>query len=383
MIPLFKVAMNDQVGNILTPILTSGFITQGPKVEEFEKRLSEYIGNDKILTLNSATAGLTLALRMVAEQGDEVLTTALTCTATNWPILANNMKIKWVDVDPNTGNMDLDDLKNKLTPKTKVIMAVHWGGYPNDLDKLRDIQYFCLNKFGFRPTIIEDCAHAFGAEYNGKKLGNHGNICIFSFQAIKHLTTGDGGMIVLPSQDLYDRAKLLRWYGIDRNARNFNLKDFRLEKDISEWGYKFHMNDISATIGLANFDLAVDNLKKHRNNAQFFFQTLKNIDGVTLVSNSEKCNGSWWIYSIKVQRKQEFINFMKEHGIIVSQVHNRNDNHSCVAEFKTVQGLPNLDQLEKELVCIPVGWWLNFNDLEKIISKIKDFIAISGSQVST
>lgn len=375
MIPLFKVAMNPQVSDSLTPILNSGFITQGKQVDEFERQLGEYIGNKNVLTLNSATAGLTLAVRMLdLSPSDEILSTALTCTATNWPILANGLNIKWVDVDPNTGNLDLNDLKNKLSPKTKAIMVVHWGGYPNDLDKLLEIQTYCQAQFGFRPMIIEDCAHAFGAEYRGKKLGCHGNICVFSFQAIKHLTTGDGGMIVLPTEELYERAKLLRWYGIDRNARNFNQKDFRLEKDIKEWGYKAHMNDINATIGMANLRLAIDNLEVHRRHAYYFFMALKDLPGLTLMENDEQVNASWWIYSIKIERKQEFINFMKENEIIVSQVHNRNDNHSCVGQFKV--SLPNLDRLESELVCIPVGWWLTQSDMEKIVNKIKEFLNI-------
>lgn len=360
MIPLFKVAMNPKVSEQLEPILTGGFITQGPQVEEFEKRLGEYIGNPYVLTLNSATSGLTLALRLLNLQPlDEVLSSALTCTATNWPILANNLNIKWVDVDTSTCNLDLTDLSNKISNKTKAIMAIHWGGTPNDLDKLA--------VFGL--PVIEDCAHAFGAEYKGKKLGNHGNICVFSFQAIKHLTTGDGGMIVLPTRELYERAKLLRWYGIDRNARNFNLKDFRLEKDILEWGYKFHMNDINATIGIANMQLAIDNLKKHQENAQYYFLNIKP-NGCQLMENNQ--TSSWWIFTIKIQRKQEFINYMKEQGIIVSQVHNRNDKHSCVAQFKT--NLPNLDQLENEIVCIPVGWWLTQQDLDKIITCINNWV---------
>lgn len=390
MIPLFKVAMNPNIGDVLTPVLTSGFITQGNQVVKFESELANYLGNKNVLTLNSATSGLTLAIRLLQkpfmqqqkeplqqqkevnhwpglEPGDRVLTTALTCTATNWPILANGLDITWVDVDKNTGNLDLDDLKAKISSKTKIIMVVHWGGYPNDLDKINEIRDYCLNKYGFRPAVIEDCAHAFGAEYKGKKLGNHGNFCVFSFQAIKHLTTGDGGMIVVP-EEYYQRAKLLRWYGIDRDARNYNLKDFRLEKDIEEWGYKFHMNDINATIGLANLQLAITNLEKHRQNAQYFFENLK----TARMSNIH--NGSWWIYSIKVPRKQQFIEYMKEQGITVSQVHNRNDNHSCVAKYKTT--LPNLDSLENELVCIPCGWWLSKEELEKIVLSVNNFINV-------
>ena len=378
MLSLFKVAMNPNVSDFVNPVLQSGFITQGPKVKEFEKQLSDYVGNDKLLTLNAATSGLTLALRLLFKsdgewpgmvKGDEVLTSALTCTATNWPILANDLNIKWVDVDQNTANMNLDDLKDKLSPTTKVILVVHWGGTPTNLNKLKELQDYSFDTFGFRPMIIEDCAHAFGSEYEGRKLGCHGNICVFSFQAIKHLTTGDGGMIILPNDSLYERAKLLRWYGIDRNARNFNRKDFRLEKDIAEWGYKFHMNDISATIGLSNLSLAIENSGKHQANAKYFSEHLRNIEGVTLMKHDD--SSSYWIYSMKVDRKQDFINFMKDNGIAASQVHNRNDNHSCVSKYKTC--LPNLDQLEDRLICIPVGWWLTQENLEHIVEKVKEF----------
>mgnify|MGYP000371139010 CR=1 FL=1 len=218
------------------------------------------------------TKGATEALNLVAntlgqnylQEGDEVLTTALTCTATNWPIPANNLKIKWVDVDPKTLNLDLNDLRRKITSKTKVIMVVHWGGYPNDLDELKKIQRETKGLYGFEPMIIEDCAHAFGSTYKKEPIGSHGNICTFSFQAIKHLTTVDGGLLVCPNQKLYDRGKLIRWYGIDRNS---NRKDFRCEADIKEWGFKFHMNDVCATIGIENLKKVDEVIRKHKENA--------------------------------------------------------------------------------------------------------------------
>jgi len=144
--PLFKVYMNDTVGTDVTKVLLSGKISQYSQVTNFEKELSDFIGNSKLLTVNSGTSALHLAYHLLKkpieelnfpglEDGDEVLTTALTCTATNWPILANNLKIKWVDIDPNNMNLNLDDLKNKLSEKTKIICIVHWGGTPLNLNK--------------------------------------------------------------------------------------------------------------------------------------------------------------------------------------------------------------------------------------------------------
>jgi dTDP-4-amino-4,6-dideoxygalactose transaminase len=382
MISLFKVFMSEDVIKPLNDVIMSGFITQGPKVEEFEKELTKFIGNPYILTLNSATAGLTLALRLLKNKDDEnnwpgfneddiVLTPALTCFATTAAILSNNVKIKWLDVDLQTSNIDLTDLKNKLNEKTKVIYIVHWGGTPVDLDSLKELQEYSLQKFGFKPMIVEDCAHSFGAEYNNKKIGNNDNICVFSLQAIKHLTTGDGGIITLPNEKLYNRCKLLRWYGIDRDKRNYKGKDFRLENDITEYGYKFHMNDINATLGLYNLPHMNSILEKNRSNAAYFNEELKNVNGIKLMNNNSKCNSAYWLYSLRVLngKKFEFMEKMKEAGIMTSQVHNRNDINSCVEDFVDI--LPNLDIMEKELVCIPVGWWLTDDNLEHIVKTIR------------
>lgn len=385
MISLFKVFMSEDVIKPLNEVIMSGFITQGSKVEEFEASLTKFIGNPYILTLNSATAGLTLALRLLKnvneennwpgfnEQEDIVLAPALTCFATTASILANNVNIRWLDVDLNTANIDFKDLQNKLTANTKVIYVVHWGGNPVDLDKLKELQEYSLQQFGFKPMIVEDCAHSFGAEYNEKKIGSNENICVFSLQAIKHLTTGDGGIITLPNKILYDRCKLLRWYGIDRDKRNYKGKDFRLENDIVEYGYKFHMNDINATIGIYNLPHMNNILEKNREHAKYFNERLKNIESIKLMENNPKCNSAYWLYSLRVLngKKNEFMERMKEAGIMTSQVHNRNDINSCVQKF--VEALPNLDIMEKELVCIPVGWWLTQENLDYIVNSISVF----------
>ena len=383
MLSLFKVFMSKDVLEPLNKLLMSGQLTQGPIVEEFESKLKQYLDNPYVLTLNSATAGLTLALRLLKnidalpgwpgfnDKEDIVLTPALTCFATTASILANNVNIRWLDVDLETVNISLEDVKNKLNEKTKVIYLVHWGGNPVDLDKLDKICEEHKNKYGFKPLVVEDCAHSFGAEYNGKKIGSNKNICIFSLQAIKHLTTGDGGLITLPTEDLYERCKLLRWYGINRDKRNYKGKDFRLENDILEYGYKFHMNDINATIGLYNLPHMDELLQKNRENALYFDEHLKNIEGIKLMKNNPNCNSAYWLYSIRIldDKKEEFMNKMKEQNIMASQVHNRNDINSCVKEFE--ETLPNLDILEKELVCIPVGWWLIDKEKEYIVDNIK------------
>ena len=370
-IPLFKVFMSQNVHKEVKKVLYSGFVGQGLQVEKFENTLKDYIGNEYLCTTNSGTSALHLALHSLKKpynikDGDEVLCTPLTCTATNWPVLANNLKIKWVDINPNNLNMDLDDLERKITPKTKVIMVVHWGGYPIDLDRIKKIQQKTKELYGFEPIVIEDCAHGIGSKYKGKRLGNHGNLCMFSFQAIKHITAVDGGMLTLPNQDLYDRAKLLRWYGIDRDT---NSIDFRCEEDISEWGFKFHMNDISATIGMENLNWVEDIVRKHQDNAKYYNKHLDNSSEIRILEREEDRESSYWIYSMLVDKKEDFMKWMKECGIIVSQVHERNDIHSCVKEFKT--HLPMLDKVTPKLISIPVGWWVTIEQREYIVDCIK------------
>lgn len=374
MISLFKVAMSASAHNEVSKVLHSGFITQGPQVEKYEEALCKYFDNAYILSVNSATSGLTLALRLLnLPENSVVLTTPMTCTATNWPILANRLKLKWVDVNPNTCNIDIEDLISKLSESTKAIMVVHWGGSPINPEDLKRVQKICLERYGFEPAIIEDCAHAFGAKYADKFVGTFGNISVFSTQAIKHLTTVDGGFMILPNRELYERAKLLRWFGIDRSKRTVS-GDLRMEPDIPEWGYKFHMNDVNATIGLANLPLAIENLQKHRENALDLREYLKTIKNITVMEEHYQSSSAYWILTIRVKYKNFFIKYMKERNITVSSVHSRNDRHSCVKEFNidpdSLKGVKILDQ---EMICIPCGWWLNKEDLIYMQTKFNEW----------
>ncbi|MEU5884529.1 DegT/DnrJ/EryC1/StrS family aminotransferase [Spirillospora sp. NPDC047279] len=366
MIPLFKVPMSKDAPAAVSELLAGGQVGQGPKVEEFERLLRQRIGNPHAATVNSGTAGLQLALHLVAggAPDGEVLTTALTMEATNWAILANGLRIRWVDVDPATLNVDLDDLARKISPATRAIMVVHFAGYPVDLDRLSTILDRAEAEFGFRPPVIEDCAHAWGATYKGRPLGNHGNLSVFSFQAVKHLTTGDGGLLVLPDEALHRRAELLRWFGIDRKADR--LRDM---PDIPEWGFKIHMTDINASIGLANLAWSDEVLARHRANAAFYDGELAGVPGLRLTERHPDHQSSFWVYPMLVEDRAAFVKRMDAAGIMVSQVHTRNDVHSCVRPYTAL--LPALDTVDRRLVCVPVGWWLSEDDRRHVADTIK------------
>ncbi|MFF1732640.1 DegT/DnrJ/EryC1/StrS family aminotransferase [Streptomyces sp. NPDC058247] len=367
MIPLFKVAMSEKASALVGEVLDSGYIGQGAKVDEFERALAERLDNPRILTVNSATSGLHLALHLVATESGrdgEVLATALTCTATNWPILANGMRIRWVDTDPATLNVDLDDLARKITPATRAIVLVHWGGYPVDLDRLNRVLDQAERVHGVRPRVIEDCADAWGSTYQGVPLGGHGNISVYSFQAIKHLTTGDGGLIVLPDDELLHRARMLRWYGIDRDGGGARFKN-----DIPEYGFKFNMNDINAAIGLANLETVDGIVARHRENAAFYDGELAGVGGIELTERATDRNPSFWYYSLKVDDRDAFVRRMKEAGIATSEVHERNDVYGATKDCKAV--LPGLDSVAGRHIAIPVGWWVSDDDRTHIAQTVK------------
>jgi dTDP-4-amino-4,6-dideoxygalactose transaminase len=374
MIPLFKVFMSHGIRDKINDVLYSGYIGQGAVVDDFEKQLGDFLRNHFVVTVNSATSGLHLAIHMLKTEHEwaddaEVLATPMTCTATNWPILANRMKIKWVDIDPVTLNMDMDDLARKISPKTKLILLVHWGGRPVDLTRLLEVRRIFIEMFDTRLELIDDCAHALGSTWDDFPIGGGtSGTSVFSFQAIKTVTAIDGGAIAFPTNALYERAKRLRWYGIDREIRS---DDLRCDINIREWGFKFHMNDVCATIGLENLKEIDKILIPDKLKAQYYDEQLKNIAGVRLIDSlPAKAHSSNWLYTMHVDDREDFIRVMKEKGIMTSKVHSRNDIHACVKDFRAY--LPNMDKAEKTYVSIPVGWWVTKEDREHIVQSIKE-----------
>jgi perosamine synthetase len=362
-IPLFKVFIPESVMEPLREVLLSGYIGEGPRVEEFERQLRPWFGNNNVLALNNGTAALQLALRLAnVGYGDEVISTAMTCSATNEPILAMGARIVWADIDPWTGNIAPQDVARKITPKTKAIMCVHWAGYPCDLDELNAI----ADEHGIK--LIEDACHAFGSSYHGKPIGSHSDFACFSFQAIKEMTTVDGGALVCKSRADCERGRLLRWYGIDRKSKR---KDLRCEANIVEYGYKFHMNDVTAVIGLEQLKYVGKTIEKYRANAARYDEAFKDLKAVRPLRYKNDRTSVFWLYTIRVKNRQRFMEYMKKAGVTVSQVHARNDSHTMFKDFRT--DLPGIDEFTAEQVSIPVGWWLTDEDVTHIINAVVEY----------
>lgn len=354
MIRLFQVAMSPQASDLVTQTLQSGYIGQGEQVEKFEAAFAHLIEAPfPPLTVNSGTSALDLALHLVGvAPGDEVITTPMTCTATNTGIVNRRANIIWADIDPQTGLIDPEDVARKVTSRTKAIMAVDWAG--------RACDYAALRRHGI--PVIEDAAHALLTRKQGRSIATEGGdyIC-WSFQAIKHLTTGDGGALLPPPMQL-ERGRLLRWYGLDRRS----TLSFRCDQNICEAGYKYHMNDIAASIGLANLSMAAEIVAAHRENAAWYDHRLADVPGVTLPPPDPEA--SWWLYTLLVEDRDAFIAFFKERGIEASPVHSRNDKHN--AFFFPNGPLPGVDYFAAHEVAIPVGWWLTTEEREYVAQAV-------------
>lgn len=365
------------------------FIGQGKRVDEFEQQLAEYLKTPAVLTVNSGTSALDLAFHLVGLAGhqrgrDVVITTPMTCSATNSPIATKNGRIMWADVDPITGNIDpasvgrlIRKCWTELRTLPAAVVAVDWGGRLCDYVELRRVIRETLDADkltkGTRVPIIQDAAHAFGATYLGQPFlntPNRGTYTCFSFQAIKHLTTIDGGALVCMDPSETDRARLLRWYGLDRTSGD----SFRCSQEIDEVGYKYHMNDVAAAIGSFNLMQIPTIIAKHRANAYRYDGLLRNVPGVRLAPFDG--GSSYWLYTVLVDDQPGFIQYMTERGIGVSQVHRRNDEHPAFQVIEIEPGpttCPGLNQFAPSEVAIPVGWWVSESEIERVARTIVEW----------
>ncbi|MEQ1789193.1 MAG: DegT/DnrJ/EryC1/StrS aminotransferase family protein [Rickettsiales bacterium] len=244
-LPFAKPTISEEAIAEVVATLRSGWITTGPKVQKFEEMLSAYHGGRRALCVSSATAGLQISLLSLGlKDGDEVITTPLTFVATLNTIVQAGGKPVLVDINPHTLNINVDAIEAAITPRTRVIMPVHYAGLPCDMDVINAL----AKKHNLR--VVEDCAHAIGALYKGKKLGSFGDIAVMSFHPNKNITTGEGGAIITDDKEVIHALERLRFHGIDRDAFNRFGKSGSQQYDVTQAGFKYNMMDIQAALGI-------------------------------------------------------------------------------------------------------------------------------------
>jgi dTDP-4-amino-4,6-dideoxygalactose transaminase len=251
-LPFSKPTIDEATIAAVSDVLRSGWITSGPKVQAFEAQMSEYFGGRPVRTFNSGTCTMEIALRIAGiGAGDEVITTSISWVATANVIIEVGATPVFADIDPVTRNIDLDLVEAAITPRTKAIIPVYLSGLPVDMDRL----YAIAKKHNLR--VIEDAAQAFGAEWNGQRIGSFGDFVSFSFQANKNITTGEGGALVLNNMEEARLAEKYRLQGVTRSGVD--------GIDVDVLGGKYNMSDIMAAIGLGQFT-NIDNITAHRRN---------------------------------------------------------------------------------------------------------------------
>jgi dTDP-4-amino-4,6-dideoxygalactose transaminase len=343
------------IGNVLQ----SRWIGEGPRVQEFEQKFSARFTNGlPSLAVGAGTDALHLAYILAElKPGDEVIVPVFTCTATNIPFLYMGVKIVFADVQRGTLNIDPHDVRRRITSKTKAIVCVHYGGLPCDMDELHSIARDHDLK------VIEDAAHALGGAYRGRSVGQLSDFTIFSFQAIKTITTGDGGMLVVSDGAVADKGRRIRWFGIDRKAK----QDGNWENDIVEVGHKYQMNDIAAALGLAGLHEFDETLRHRQALLKEYEDALDGVPGLSLIGAkyNDRTHAAW-MCTIVVERREALQARLRDKGIESSQVHYRNDRYSIFGGRRN--DFPNMDAVEDNYLVLPLHTRMNMADVQRICS---------------
>ncbi|NVN98478.1 MAG: DegT/DnrJ/EryC1/StrS aminotransferase family protein [Geobacteraceae bacterium] len=378
-LPFSTPTIEDAEINEVVDSLKSGWITTGPKVKRFEEDFKNYVGSKFAIPLSSATAGLHLTLlAMGIKEGDEIITTPMTFASTlSIPILCGAKPVL-VDIEPGTLNIDVTKIREKITPKTKAIIPVHFAGQSCDMDPI-----FELAK-EFNLTVIEDAAHAAGTEYKGIRVGSHDSISIFSFHPNKNMTTGEGGMVCTADESLAEEVSLLKFHGMNREAWKRFAASGTPNYDIVTPGFKYNMMDIQAAIGihqLPKLDAFIDRRKEI---ADFYNREFAGITELALPQYAPyEQRHAWHLYTplVRIEKltidRDGFMNELKKHNI-GSGLHYKAIHHHAWYRENLPQeagSLPNADYASDRILSLPLFPKMTDEDAADVVSAVKEVIS--------
>ena len=349
--------------------LKSDYLTTGPKISEFEKDLANYVGAKFAVAVSNGTAALHIAcLAAGIKEGDEVITTPLTFAASSNCVLYCGGKTVFADIDPDTYNIDPDDILRKISEKTKAIIPVHFSGQPCDMDAIHKIaeEYDLI--------VIEDAAHAIGAEYRGKKIGGLSDMTEFSFHPVKHITTGEGGAVTTNSEELYQKLILLRTHGITRNPDLMTQNDGGWYYQQIALGYNYRITDIQCTLGISQLKKLERSVQRRREIAEKYDEAFRDVDGLVIPYQAPYSFNSYHLYVLQftgIDRKEAY-DRLQEAGIHVN-VHYipsytfpyyRNHGYAGIC-------CPNAEKVYKNMLSIPMYYGLTDEQIEYVVENVK------------
>lgn len=367
----------DEINEVVDS-LRSGWITTGPKVKRFEDNFKEYAGAPFAVPLSSATAGLHLSLLALGiGEGDEVITTPMTFAATVNMIVRVGAQPVLVDIDPDTFNIDAEQIRMKITGRTKSVIPVHFAGQPCDMDAV----FAIADEFGLK--IIEDAAHAVGTEYKGRRIGSLNSVSVFSFHPIKNITTGEGGMVCTPDERLAEEVSLLKFHGMSREAWRRYGKKGSPNYDILLPGYKYNMMDLQAALGIHQLRKLDDFIAKRTDIADFYNDSFAGVEEIkTPMSVPYNHRHAWHLYTPLVRIEDLSIDrdmFMEElkkenigSGLHFKAVH----HHSYYRKSMDIRPgeLPNADYVSERIVSLPLYPKMTLADARDVVEAVKTVI---------
>ena len=363
---------NDDIEEVVK-VLKSDYLTTGPKIEEFEEKFAKCVGAKYAVSISNGTAALHAACFAAGiKEGDEVITTPITFAASSNCILYQGGKPVFADIDPNTYNIDPKDIEKKITSRTKAIIPVDFTGQPADIDEINHI----AKKYEL--IVIEDAAHSLGAEYKEKKIGSLVDMTTFSFHPVKHITTGEGGMITTNNKELYEKLKLFRTHGITRDREILHNEDqgpWYYEQ--LELGYNYRITDIQCTLGISQLNKLDKFLKRRREIANKYNNYLKDIDGIILPYQEEYTKSSWHLYIIQLELekfnvgRREIFQALQAENIGVNVHYIPVYYHPYYKKLGYSKGLcPNAEKLYERIITIPLFPKMTDKDVLDVVNSI-------------
>ena len=351
MIPILKPYMPKDILSELEKILYSGNLSYGKYGKMFESKLIEYIDNPNILTVASYNQAMLLAISVLnLKAGDEVIASPVSCLASNQPFVIKGLNVIWADVDPKTGSLCVDDVKKRITSKTKAIFHNHFCGYLGDIAAINQL----AKKHGL--WVVDDCIEAFGSEYNTQKAGNLGaDLAVFSFQTVRLPNTVDGAAISFTSKELYEKAILMRDYGIDRKNFRTSTGEINPNCDIRLEGYGATLSEINSYIGLKQMDNLPNLLEKQRKNAIDWnnrIQKVSSIKPLNLISDTQP---NYWVFGVLCEDKAQALQDFRSQNWYATGVHINNNIYSV---FNNLESLNGVNEFMSKFLALPCGWWV-------------------------
>ena len=371
LIPVFRPSYDEEELEALRQPFESGWIGLGPKTRELEHCFVDFLGAGGAIAVNSCTAALHLAMIAVGATGGEVITPSLTFVSTNHAVLFAGAKPVFADVDPITLCLDPSDVERRITPSTRAIVVMHYGGHPCDMDAFSDL----AKAHGL--ALVEDCAHACGAQYKGRPAGSMGDVGCFSFHAVKNLATGDGGMLTASAHASVDmeRVRRLAWLGISKGTwERSEGSQYSFEYEVEELGFKYHMNDIAASLGLVQFKKLAATNARRRQRADRYLEALSDLAWMRLPDASPEVVSAWHNFVIRIdpEIRDRFRQHLSERGIATGVHYVPNHLHRMYRQYSD-SPLPVSESEWLKLVTLPLYPDLSDEDQAYVIETVRGF----------